>query len=170
MLEDTIVLFDTAISYKGKLLTLVLLNPDKPCLCKQCRSRSVGFWKPTDLDLHCLSLSIWICINNCLKQSDWLTVRSGCGILIYSAGQGLINILNNKKVKVMYKRHTSSIQSKFKWSKTKNSGRQNRSLRVPASTEEYRVSHPYLVEVHVFYYILLYSPLRRKKKLHDNCI
>ena len=25
------------------LLTLVLLNPDIPCLCKQCRSRSVGF-------------------------------------------------------------------------------------------------------------------------------
>ena len=21
-------------------------------------------WKPTDLDLHCLSLSIWLCINN----------------------------------------------------------------------------------------------------------
>ena len=26
------------------LLTLVLLNPDVPCLCKQCRSRSVGFF------------------------------------------------------------------------------------------------------------------------------
>ena len=25
------------------VLTLVLLNPDMPCLCKQCRSRSVGF-------------------------------------------------------------------------------------------------------------------------------
>ena len=24
-------------------LTLVLLSPDIPCLCKQCRSRSVGF-------------------------------------------------------------------------------------------------------------------------------
>ena len=29
-------------------LTLVLLNPDIPYICKQCRSRSVGFW-------------IWIC-------------------------------------------------------------------------------------------------------------
>ena len=36
--------------YKGRQnsiilisLTLVLLNPDIPCLCKQCRSRSVGF-------------------------------------------------------------------------------------------------------------------------------
>ena len=26
-------------------LTLVLLNPDIPCLCKQCRSRSVGFFR-----------------------------------------------------------------------------------------------------------------------------
>ena len=38
-----------------------------PCLSKQCRSRSVG----------------WI------KESDWLTIRTGRGILIYSAWQGL---------------------------------------------------------------------------------
>ena len=25
------------------ILTLVMLNPDVPCLCKECRSRSVGF-------------------------------------------------------------------------------------------------------------------------------
>ena len=31
---------------------LVLLNPDISCLCKQCRSRSVGFWR---------SQLIWIC-------------------------------------------------------------------------------------------------------------
>ena len=31
---------------------LVLLNPDIPCLCKQCRSRSVGFFR---------SQLIWIC-------------------------------------------------------------------------------------------------------------
>ena len=29
----------------GLQLTLVLLNPDISCLCKQCRSRSVGFWR-----------------------------------------------------------------------------------------------------------------------------
>ena len=31
----------------GKSFTLVLLNPDihVSCLCKQCRSRSVGFWR-----------------------------------------------------------------------------------------------------------------------------
>ena len=28
-----------------KISTLVLLNPDMSCLCKQCRSRSVGFWR-----------------------------------------------------------------------------------------------------------------------------
>ena len=28
---------------EGGGLTLVLLNPDMSCLCKQCRSRSVGF-------------------------------------------------------------------------------------------------------------------------------
>ena len=43
-------------SYEGKCvhlnLTLVLLNPDIPCLCKQCRSRSVGFFR---------SQLIWIC-------------------------------------------------------------------------------------------------------------
>ena len=26
-----------------RVLTLVLLNPDMSCLCKQCKSRSVGF-------------------------------------------------------------------------------------------------------------------------------
>ena len=50
-----------------RMLTLVLLNPDIPCLCKQCRSRSVA----TDLDLHCLSLSMWININ-ILDQVIWL--------------------------------------------------------------------------------------------------
>ena len=34
------------------VLTLVLLNPDIPCLCKQCRSRSGGFWR---------GHLIWIC-------------------------------------------------------------------------------------------------------------
>ena len=37
----------------SSLLTLVLLNPKIPCLCKQCRSRSVGFWR---------SQLIWSCI------------------------------------------------------------------------------------------------------------
>ena len=72
-------------------LTLVLLNPDIPCICKQCRSRSVGFWRRSQL--------IWICtvcqavcefiLTTWIKESDWLTNRNGCGILIYSAWQGL---------------------------------------------------------------------------------
>ena len=40
--------------------------------------------KPTDLDLYCV-----IKYGNLYQQSDWLTIRSGCGIFIYSAGQGL---------------------------------------------------------------------------------
>ena len=75
-------------------LTLVLLNPDIPCLCKQFRSRSVGFWRIQMIWICtiCHSLcefisTIWI------KESDWLTIRNGCGILIYSAWQGLILLL-----------------------------------------------------------------------------
>ena len=74
--------------------TLVLLNPDIPYLCKQCRSISVGFWR---------SQLIWICtvyhqvcefdLTILIKQSDWLECRSGCGFLIYSAWQGLIQSL-----------------------------------------------------------------------------
>ena len=62
-------------------LTLVLLKPDIPCLCKQCRSRSVGFWR---------SQMIWICTvchSVCefiatirIKESDWLTIRSRHGM------------------------------------------------------------------------------------------
>ena len=72
-------------------LTLVLLNPDIPYFCKQCRARSVGFWR---------SQLIWICTvchSVCeflstiwIKSSDWLKIRNGRGILIYSAWQGLM--------------------------------------------------------------------------------
>ena len=65
---------------------LLLLNLDIPCLCKHCRSRSVGFFR---------SQLIWICTvcysvcefvsTTWIKQSGWLTVRSGRGFLIYSA-------------------------------------------------------------------------------------
>ena len=34
---------DLEYSYYTFMLTLVLLNPDIPSFCKQCRSRSVGF-------------------------------------------------------------------------------------------------------------------------------
>ena len=42
-----------------RLLTLVLLNPDIPCLDPN----------PTDLDLHCLSFSIWIYINKAVWRT-----------------------------------------------------------------------------------------------------
>ena len=68
-------------------LTLVLPNPNIPCLCKQCRFRSIF-----DLDLLCLSVSVWICIKrNNLDQVIWLAeIRSRHGILIYSAWQRLM--------------------------------------------------------------------------------
>ena len=48
----TLTTFNNLWNIFGHVLTLVLLNPDMSCLCKQCRSRSVGFWR---------SQLIWIC-------------------------------------------------------------------------------------------------------------
>ena len=45
--------------------------------------------KPTDLDLHRLSLNMWISIKIPDQVSDWLEIRRGRDILIYSAWQGL---------------------------------------------------------------------------------
>ena len=45
--------------------------------------------KQSDLDLHYLSLNMRIYINNLDQVSDWLKIRGGCGILIYSAWQDL---------------------------------------------------------------------------------
>ena len=55
-------------------LTLVLLNPDIPCFCKQSRSRSVGFWR--------------IYIND-LDQVIWLAENWKWVWHFYSAWQGL---------------------------------------------------------------------------------
>ena len=46
-----------------------LAKHDMPCLSKQCRSRLLK--KPTDLDLHCLSLNMCISIKN-PDQVIWL--------------------------------------------------------------------------------------------------
>ena len=58
------------------ILTLVLLNLDIPCLCKQCSSRSVGFFRSqlirTCIVCHLVCefiVTIWI------KYSDWLKIR-----------------------------------------------------------------------------------------------
>ena len=71
-------------------LTLVLLNPDIPCLCKQCRSRSVGFWRSQLIWICTVCHSVFKFISTAwIKQSDWLKIENAHGILIYSAGQGL---------------------------------------------------------------------------------
>ena len=90
--ESTLLSLMLPCPWLSDILTLIVLSPDIPCLCKQCRSRSVGFWR---------SQLIWIC-TVChlvceftstiqIKISDWLNIRSECGILIYSAGHGLIS-------------------------------------------------------------------------------
>ena len=75
-----------------KTLTLVRLNQDIPCFCKQCRSRSVGFWC-SEANWSGSTLFFIKYVNFIasiqIKQSDSLTIRCGCGILIYSAWQGL---------------------------------------------------------------------------------
>ena len=56
--------------------TLVLQNPDIPCLSKQCRSRSVGFfrsqliWICTVYHIECIFVS-----KTRIKLSDWLEIR-----------------------------------------------------------------------------------------------
>ena len=44
-------------------LTLVLLNPDIPFLCNNANSVDPDQLKPTDLELHCLSFCMWMCVN-----------------------------------------------------------------------------------------------------------
>ena len=54
---------DTISNYA--VITLDLLDPDIPCLCKQCRSRSFGFWRSQLIWIcTCLPVSLWIYINN----------------------------------------------------------------------------------------------------------
>ena len=64
---------------KYNWVNLVLLSPDMPCLCKKCRSRSTD-WSCTVC--HLVFEFVWA---TWIKYFDWLKIRSGCGILIYSA-------------------------------------------------------------------------------------
>ena len=70
-----------------------LAEHDMPCLSKQCRSRSVGFWRSRLIWSALFVISIkFICeflSKTRIKYSDWLEIRSGRGILIYSAWQRL---------------------------------------------------------------------------------
>ena len=76
---DLFEVYSTKVSYA---LTLVLLNQDRHCLWKQCRSRSDGFWRShlirTYTVFHWVCQFIW---TNNIESSDWLTVRNGCGKL-----------------------------------------------------------------------------------------
>ena len=102
----------------GCTLTLVLLNPDILCLCKQCRSRSDGFWSQL-IWICTVCHSVWELMSIIsIKTSYWLTFRSGCGILNYSAWQGLINSLvvslNNEYPQYMFSWSNKNI-SAFGW-------------------------------------------------------
>ena len=80
--------FWIGVYFKGKdfapcfFLTLVVMNPDIHCLCKQCRSTSVGFWICTICQLVSESiLTMWI------MESDWLRYINGCGTPLLSQAQ-----------------------------------------------------------------------------------
>ena len=73
------------------MLTPVLLSPDIcPAFANSTDPDQLA--SETDLDLH------WVCTcchpvcefvsTTWIKLSDWLTIKSGCGILIYSVWQG----------------------------------------------------------------------------------
>ena len=62
-------------------LTLVLAMY---CLCKQCRSRSVGFWRSQLIWVYTVCHSVCEFVSTTwIKQSNWMTIRSGHDILIY---------------------------------------------------------------------------------------
>ena len=62
--------------YNTVVLTLLMLNTTYPVLANsvdpdQLASEEAN-WKPTDLNLHCLSLNMWISVKN-QDQVIWLT-------------------------------------------------------------------------------------------------
>ena len=92
-----------------------LINPypavhDNPYLCKQCRSRSDGFKKPSDQDLHCLSFSLWI----------WMKTLYDVIWLVYSQKWvWLIKLFSRIRIKTYY--HTySAYSNKQAWAKSED--------------------------------------------------
>ena len=64
-------------------------HPIYPAFANSVTPDQLDLKKTTDLDLHCLH---FVCHLECellsttwIKKSDWLKIRSGCGILIYPA-------------------------------------------------------------------------------------
>ena len=70
-------------------LSVPMLNPDISCLCKQCRSRSVGFWR-SQLNWICtVSLSVCEFIATIrTKQAAWPKIRNGRGIFSMTSDKG----------------------------------------------------------------------------------
>ena len=99
-------------------LTLALLNPDISCFCKQCRSRSVGFWR---------SQLMWICTichllyeyisTISIKESEWLTIRSGRGIFIQH-DKGYITVMKQGYGLVGFVANFQTLQKTNGWTKT----------------------------------------------------
>ena len=75
--------FKSQLFFKHAQSTVVLLNPDVPCLCKQCRSRSAGFWRSQLIWICtvCHSVVEFVSITR-ITKTDWLKIRSGRGIFI----------------------------------------------------------------------------------------
>ena len=71
-------------------LRLVLLNSYISCFGKQCRSKSVGFWRSQLICICTVCHSVYEFISTIwIKKYDWLTTRNGHGILIDSEWQGV---------------------------------------------------------------------------------
>ena len=79
-------------SFLPVLQMLTLLRPDRPCICKQCRSRSSGETNWSGSVLFAIQYMNWCQQSGLSYLIGWKLITSGCGILIYSAWQGLIKI------------------------------------------------------------------------------
>ena len=104
------------IKKKKNILTLVLLNLDMSCLCKQCRDQLASKeanWSGSALfaikyaNLYQQSGSRNVIGWKSELGSDWLKIRNERGILIYSAWQGL-----KRKLKFLQKLFIRSFMDK----------------------------------------------------------
>ena len=109
------------------LSSMVSINPslgehDMPCLSKQCRSRSVGFWRSRLIWIYTVCHIICEFLSKTqIKYSGWLEIRSGRGILIYSAWQGLNGLTERSMYssQLQLNRNSSSV-SKYNCNKQKS--------------------------------------------------
>ena len=84
--------YGAQVRYATNSLNLVLLTPDIPCLHKQCRSRSVSFFRTL---IWIYTVIKYVNLYQQLGSSNLIGLkRSGCGILIYSVWQGLYHYEN----------------------------------------------------------------------------